>query len=129
MIKLLPKDDSDFAKIKEQCADDVRQLFQDVIDQEVDWAKYLFQGGSMIGLNETMLTDFLFEIAGKRLRNIGIKPWFQVPKDTLSWTGKWIGGKQHASIQNAPQETEIESYIVGGTKKDISDDTFKDFEL
>jgi ribonucleoside-diphosphate reductase beta chain len=129
MLKLLPKDDPDFVKIKEECDEDVKQMFQDVIDQEIEWAKYLFQGGSMIGLNETLLTDYIYEIAGKRLRNIGIKPWFQVPKDTLPWTGMWIGGKKHASIQNAPQETEIESYIIGGTKKDITADTFKDFEL
>lgn len=129
ILKLLPKDDTDFAAIKEECADEVQGLFQDVIDQEIDWAKYLFQGGSMIGLNEHLLTDYIYEIAGKRLRNIGIKPWFQVPKNTLPWTAKWIGGKESASIQNAPQETEIESYIVAGTKKDITHDTFKGYEL
>jgi ribonucleoside-diphosphate reductase beta chain len=129
MLKLLPKDDPDFAAIKEECAQEVQQLFQDVIDQEIEWARYLFQGGSMIGLNEALLTDYIYEIAGKRLRNIGIKPWFTVPRGTLPWTAKWIGGKESASIQNAPQETEIESYIVAGTKKDITSDTFKGFEL
>lgn len=129
MLKLLPKDDPDFVEIKKECAEDVKKLFQEVIDQEVQWAEYLFKDGSMIGLNAALLTDYVYEIAGKRLRNIGIKPWFQVPRDTLPWTQKWIGGKQHASIQNAPQQTQIESYIVAGTKKDITTDTFKGFEL
>lgn len=129
MLKILPKDDSDFVAIKEECEEEVRALFQEVIDQEIEWAKYLFKDGSMIGLNADLLSDYVYEIAGKRLRNIGIKPWFQVPKNTLPWTAKWIGGKQSASIQNAPQQTQIESYIVAGTKKDITGDTFKGFEL
>lgn len=129
MLKLLPKDDPDFAKIKKETEREVQQLFQDVINQEIEWAQYLFKDGSMIGLNETLLTDYVYEISGKRLRNIGIKPWFTVPRNVLPWTAKWIGGKEGASVQNAPQETEVESYIVAGTKKDITSDTFKDFEL
>jgi ribonucleoside-diphosphate reductase beta chain len=34
-----------------------------------------------------------------------------------------------AGLQVAPQETEVESYIVGGVKQDINKDTFKDFKL
>jgi ribonucleoside-diphosphate reductase beta chain len=29
----------------------------------------------------------------------------------------------------APQETEVESYIVGGVKQDVEKDTFKGFKL
>jgi ribonucleoside-diphosphate reductase beta chain len=32
-------------------------------------------------------------------------------------------------LQNAPQETEIESYVIGGIKQDVDDDTFDGFEL
>jgi methyl coenzyme M reductase alpha subunit len=32
-------------------------------------------------------------------------------------------------MQVAPQETEIESYIIGGIKQDIKKDEFKKFKL
>jgi ribonucleoside-diphosphate reductase beta chain len=44
----------------------------------------------------------------------------------LPWTAKWIAG---AEVQVAPQETEISSYIVGGTKQDVTENTFKGFSL
>ena len=44
----------------------------------------------------------------------------------LPWTQKWIAG---GSVQVAPQETEISSYIVGGVKKDVSEETFKGISL
>jgi ribonucleoside-diphosphate reductase beta chain len=34
-----------------------------------------------------------------------------------------------AGLQVAPQETEVESYIVGGVKQDVEKDTFKGFKL
>jgi ribonucleoside-diphosphate reductase beta chain len=46
--------------------------------------------------------------------------------DPLPWTQKWISGSE---VQVAPQETEITSYIIGGIKKDIDEDTFKGFSL
>ena len=44
----------------------------------------------------------------------------------LPWTQKWIAGGE---VQVAPQETEISSYVVGGVKKDVSEDTFKGLSL
>jgi ribonucleoside-diphosphate reductase beta chain len=32
-------------------------------------------------------------------------------------------------MQNAPQETEIESYVIGGIKQDMKKDTFSGFKL
>ena len=32
-------------------------------------------------------------------------------------------------LQVAPQETEVESYIVGGIKQDVKKDTFSGFKL
>jgi len=32
-------------------------------------------------------------------------------------------------MQVAPQETEVESYIVGGIKQDVKKDSFKKFSL
>ena len=44
----------------------------------------------------------------------------------LPWTEHWLNSR---SLQNAPQETEIESYVIGGVKQDVKKDQFKTFKL
>lgn len=120
MIKILPKEDPDFAKIAAdpKVQAEILEIFMKVIDQEIDWAEYLFKDGSMIGLNAALLTSFVYEIAGKRMRNIGIKPPFDVPVGTLPWTQRWISGEaEDKSVQVAPQEVESSHYNQAVNKK------------
>ena len=126
MIKLLPKDDSDFAKIKEECADQVREMFMQAVEQEKSWAEYLFKDGSMIGLNKELLCDYIEWIAKKRMTAAGIDSPYKGGSNPLPWTQKWIGGGE---VQVAPQETEITSYIIGGVKKDLNENTFAGLSL
>ena len=127
MIKLLLKEDKDFVKIAKEKENEVVKLFTKVIEQEKEWAQYLFKNGSMIGLNETILKDYVEWIGCKRMRAIGLPCPYSVPQaNPLPWTEKWISG---GNVQVAPQETEISSYVVGGVKQDVSEDTFKGMEL
>ena len=127
ILKLLPKDDSDFVEIAKECEQDVIQMFVEAVDQEKQWAQYLFKDGSMIGLNAKLLNDYIEWIANKRMTAIGVQSPYKVPRaNPLPWTQKWISG---AEVQVAPQETEISSYVIGGTKQDVSKDTFKGFSL
>ena len=127
IIKLLPKDDPDYIKIIEECANEVDAMFMNAIEQEKEWAQYLFKDGSMIGLNAKLLADYVEWIAHKRMVAVGVKPSFSVPRaNPLPWTQKWISG---AEVQVAPQETEISSYVIGGTKQDVNEDTFQGFSL
>jgi|TARA_E500000318_G_scaffold13884_1_gene13527 ribonucleoside-diphosphate reductase beta chain len=127
ILKLLPKDDSDFIEIAKECEQDVIQMFVEAVDQEKEWAQYLFKDGSMIGLNAKLLNDYIEWIANKRMTAIGVQSPYKVPRaNPLPWTQKWISG---AEVQVAPQETEISSYVIGGTKQDVSKDTFKGFSL
>lgn len=126
LIKLLPKEDPDFAKIAEETKDECIQMFLDVINQEKVWATYLMQHGSMIGLNERLLCDYVEWIGHKRMTAIGLDSPFSGGANPLPWTQKWIAGGE---VQVAPQETEISSYIVGGVKNDVDEGTFKGFSL
>jgi ribonucleoside-diphosphate reductase beta chain len=126
MIKILPKDDPDFAKIADECRDEVAQMFIDVVEQEKRWADYLFKDGSMIGLNAQLLVEYVEWIANKRMTSLGLDTPYKGGSNPLPWTQKWIAGGE---VQVAPQETEISSYVVGGTKQDITEDTFKGFSL
>ena len=127
ILKLLPQDDPDYAKIAKECEPEVINMFIEAVEQEKAWAEYLFKDGSMIGLNAKLLSDYIEWIANKRIIAIGLKSPFTVPRaNPLPWTQKWISG---AEVQVAPQETEISSYVIGGTKQDVSKDTFKGFSL
>lgn len=126
LLKILPKEDPDFAKIQEETRDEVVNLFSDVVEQEKAWAQYLFKDGSMIGLNEKLLCDYVEWIANKRMTAIGLPTQFKGGSNPLPWTQKWIAG---ADVQVAPQQTQITSYIVGGVKSDVTNDTFKGFSL
>jgi len=126
LLKILPKDDPYFAELKETCEEEIINIFKNVVDQEKTWAKYLFKDGTMIGLNEDILCEYVEWIAHKRMLAAGIKSPYKGGNDPLPWTQKWISG---SDVQVAPQETEITSYIIGGIKKDIDTDSFKGFEL
>ena len=127
LLRLLPKDDADFVKIKKECEEDVVAMFEEAVNQEKQWAEYLFKDGSMIGLNSNLLNDYVEWIAAKRMKSLGIHSNYHVPQaNPLPWTEKWIGG---GNVQVAPQETEISSYVVGGIKQDLSNDTLQGLSL
>ena len=126
LIKLLPQDDLDFAKIKEETQQECEDMFLRAAAQEKAWAHYLFKDGSMIGLNEQLLCDYVDYMTCKRMHTVGLKCHLKTGSNPLPWTQKWIAG---AEVQVAPQETEISSYVIGGTKQDVTTDTFKGFTL
>jgi ribonucleoside-diphosphate reductase beta chain len=60
------------------------------------------------------------------MTNVGLKSPYATKNNPLPWTQKWISGSE---VQVAPQETEISSYVQGGTKQDVDENTFKGFSL
>ena len=126
LMKILPEDDKDFARIAEETRESCTKLYIDAVDQEKQWAKYLFNNGSMIGLNEQLLSEYIEWIAHKRMTAVNLDSPYKGGSNPLPWTQKWIAG---GDVQVAPQETEISSYVIGGTKQDVTEDTFKGFSL
>ncbi len=122
------ENDKEMLRVMKDCEEDVYKMYNNAVQEEKDWASYLMKDGSMIGLSETLLGHYVEWIANKRLRAIGLKPLYDRPIRTnpLPWTQHWLSSR---GLQNAPQETEIESYIIGGIKQDIKNDTFGDFKL
>ncbi len=126
LLKILKTDDPDFIKIAAETETECIAMFVEAVDQEKQWADYLFKDGSMIGLNTQLLSDYIEWIAAKRMTAVGLKCPYTVKGNPLPWTQSWISG---AEVQVAPQETEITSYVSGGTKQDVGEDTFKGFSL
>ena len=126
LIKLLPKDDPEFAEIRDEMAPECQRLFESAVAQEIAWADYLFKDGSMIGLNAPLLKEYVEYIAGVRMESVGlVSPYGRRP-NPLPWTQKWISGKE---VQVAPQEVELSSYRIGDAKMDVTTDTFKGLSL
>jgi len=126
MLKLLPQDDKDFAKIQKETYAECTQMFVDAVEQEKAWADYLFKDGSIIGLNAELLKQYVEYIAAKRMHAVGQEKLYNKGTNPLPWTQSWITG---GSVQVAPQETEISSYVIGGTKQDVDGNTFKGLSL
>jgi len=126
LMKLLPQDDPDYARIQKECEAEVVQMYVDAVEQEKSWADYLFKDGSMIGLNAQLLKDYVEWIANKRMTAVGLPSQYKGGSNPLPWTQKWIAS---GDVQVAPQETEISSYVVGGTKQDVNENSFAGFSL
>jgi ribonucleoside-diphosphate reductase beta chain len=121
-------DDPDMVDIVKEEEGWTYEMFDKCVNEEKKWAEYLFRDGSMIGLNDKLLHQYVEWIANKRLRSIGLKPQYDIPakNNPLPWTEHWISSK---GLQVAPQETEVESYVVGGIVQDVKKDTFSGFKL
>jgi len=126
LLKLLPQDDPDYAKLKAETKEECERMFLSAAEQEKTWAEYLFKDGSMIGLNTQLLCQYVDWLTCKRMTAVGLDCGIKPGSNPLPWTAKWIAG---AEVQVAPQETEISSYVIGGTKQDVDQSTFKGFTL
>jgi ribonucleoside-diphosphate reductase beta chain len=121
-------DDPEMKQIMKEEEEWTYKMFDRAVNEEKRWADYLFKDGSMIGLNDKLLQQYVEWIANRRLKSIGLKPQYDIAASAnpLPWTQHWISSK---GLQVAPQETEVESYVVGGIKQDVKKDTFSGFQL
>ena len=121
-------DDAEMVEIMNEEEENIVEMFRNAVREEKEWAEYLFMDGSMIGLNGKLLSQYVEWIANKRMKAIGLTPLYDISmrNNPLPWTQHWISSK---GLQVAPQETEVESYMVGGIKQDVKKDTFSGFKL
>jgi ribonucleoside-diphosphate reductase beta chain len=128
MNKWREGDDPEMKQIVKEEEEWVIKMFDRAVNEEKKWADYLFKDGSMIGLNDKLLQQYVEWIANRRMKAIGLKPQYDISANNnpLPWTQHWISSK---GLQVAPQETEVESYVVGGIKQDVNKNTFSGFKL
>lgn len=120
IINQVVKDDPRFAKAKVECEAEVYQMYDDVIREEKAWADYLFKRGPVIGLNSSILKDFVDYTASIALKEIGIKYNRAAPKTTpIPWFNKHLNV---SNKQSALQETESTNYVIGVMGSEINYD-------
>lgn len=111
IINQVVKEDPRFARVAEECREEVYALYMDVIREEKAWADYLFKMGPVIGLNATVLKDFVDYTAKGALHDIGIKYLAPAPKSTpIPWFNKH---SDTSKKQTALQENESTNYVIG----------------
>jgi len=127
ILKILQSEESEgFTKIAKQCEEDAIRMFESAAEEEKEWASYLFKDGSIMGLNETVLHQYVDWLCMSRRKMIGL-PYDSVGKNPIAgWTQAWMHSE---SVQVAPQEHEITSYKIGASKNDLDDVDFGDMKL
>ena len=111
LINNVVKDDPRFVIAKQECEQEVYQMYLDVIREEKEWAEYLFSKGVVIGLNAEILKDFVDYTAFNRLKDIGIKYLENHPKASpIPWFNKHVNINKK---QTALQENESTNYVIG----------------
>ncbi len=123
---LTGKDDPEMKIVSEEMRDAGLQIFLDVVDQEKEWAQYLFKDGSMIGLNAEILNQYIEYISNQRLAALGFDAPFAIKSNPLPWMNAYLVSD---NVQVAPQESEISSYLVGQVDSSVASDDFDDFDL
>ena len=121
------QDDPEFAKIAREVEQECFDMFKDAAQQEKQWADYLFRDGSMIGLNKDILSQYVEYITNIRMAAVGLKPAFEKAKNNpIPWINTWLASD---TVQVAPQEVELSSYLVGQIDSQVSADDLRGFEL
>jgi ribonucleoside-diphosphate reductase beta chain len=127
LIKTLRTEESEgFVQVAKDCEELVYNMYKDAAKEEQEWAEYLFSNGSMLGLNAEILTKYMKWLTNRRLRGIGLKHIFDNTSNPISWITNWT---ESGAIQEAPQETEKESYLIGTFKQDMGDADYSEFDI
>ncbi|WP_319380903.1 class Ia ribonucleoside-diphosphate reductase subunit beta [Thiomicrorhabdus sp.] len=120
------KDDPELAEIARENKEAAISIFREAAEQEKQWADYLFKDGSMIGLNASILKDYVEYITNVRLKALKFEPIFENRSNPLPWMNNWLVSD---NVQVAPQESEISSYLVGQVDSKVGTEDFSDFDL
>jgi ribonucleoside-diphosphate reductase beta chain len=120
--------DTELTEIAHENKSQAELIFLEAIEQEKSWASFLFEEGSILGLNKEILCQYIDYIAKERMAAVSLKYDKEgIPRSNpISWINSYLNSD---NVQVAPQETEISSYLVGQIDSSLSADAFNKFEL
>jgi ribonucleoside-diphosphate reductase beta chain len=117
LLKILRTEKTEgFLQVIKECEPIVEQMFKDAAEEEMEWARYLFKDGSMMGLNDEILIQYMKYLTNRRAKAIGVKQPFDEVTNPINWISNWTESKH---VQIAPQESELESYKIGSFDQDM----------
>jgi ribonucleoside-diphosphate reductase beta chain len=110
--------DEGFVEVAKDCEEIVYKMWEDAALEEIEWAKYLFKDGELIGLNAEILTNYMKYLVNLRMKNMGMRQIFEKTKNPITWINKYVDSAQ---TQTAAQETEITSYLTNSLDSNVGD--------
>ncbi|TKB57526.1 class Ia ribonucleoside-diphosphate reductase subunit beta [Ferrimonas aestuarii] len=120
------QDDNEMAEIAIECFQETVDIFRNAAEQEKQWAAYLFKDGSMLGLNQRIIEDYVEFITNQRMTALGLPELFEKRSNPLPWMSKWL---ESDAVQVAPQEVEVSSYLTNQIKNEVQHEELSQFEL
>lgn len=120
------EDDPEMADVARECEQASYDLFVQAANQEKEWANYLFENGSMIGLNRDILCQYIEYITNIRMHAVGLPLPYETRSNPIPWINNWLVSD---NVQVAPQEAEMSSYLVGQIDSEVHEDDLSDFKL
>jgi len=114
VIKLLRTNEEEgFFEVVNEMEDEIYELFRTAHKEEMDWIEHLFSKGSpLIGMNETILKEYMDYIFAVRMTNIGMDPdviGLKLKTNPLPWVDNYLDSSH---IKSAPQEIESVNYVA-----------------
>lgn len=120
------EDDPEMAQVAKECEQASYALFVEAANQEKEWANYLFENGSMIGLNRDILCQYIEYITNIRMHAVGLPLPYETRSNPIPWINNWLVSD---NVQVAPQEAEMSSYLVGQIDAEVHEEDLSDFKL
>lgn len=110
----------EWIKIAEECRDEATGIFLATNSQEKEWCKYVYTDGAPQGLSVGLVSDYIDYATVPRMNELGLDSSSIVaPKrNPFPWLTKFLKSN---TVQAAPQEVEIGSYLVSQIDNDITD--------
>lgn len=126
ILNNIVKEDKDMERIAREYQQEAREIFKQAAEQEIAWADYLFQHGSMMGLSKGILEEYIKHLTNVRMNALKLAPLYPETKNPIPWMNNWLNTD---NFQVAPQEQEITSYLVGAIDSAVEDGSFEEFDL
>jgi len=101
-----------FTELWKSSTTEFYNIYLEAVELEERFIDTLYSKGSIIGMNADVAKEYLYYVANKRLKTIGLKPMFNSPeKNPIPWIDKYY---DFGSTTGALQEIEATDYRVGG---------------
>ena len=122
MIKRLQSGEEgpEWIKIAEECRDEATDIFLATNSQEKEWCTYVYKDGAPQGLSVGLVSDYIDYATVPRMNELGLDSSSIVApiRNPFPWLTKFLKSN---TVQAAPQEVEIGSYLVSQIDNDITD--------
>jgi ribonucleoside-diphosphate reductase beta chain len=128
LLKIFRDEDKEgFTSTYKKNEDKIYEVYKQATENEIEWSQYLFNKGSLLGLNAGVLEGYVKWLCDNRLRSLGLKKIHNVKENPIAgWLDSYLDSSK---VQVAPQETEISTYKIGARDTNISEDIFDDIKL